>query len=1225
MATQVQFRRGTTAETSVFIGADGEVTVDTTKKTCVVHDGFQVSGYPLLREDGSNSAFLPGGLSSCALKFVGDPNTGIFSPGSDQIGLVTGGVSRLLIDSSGSVTIPGNVLVGGTVSGAITFDDGSAAVPAIRFTNDPNTGIYRPGTDQVAISTNGTGRLFVDASGNVGIGINSPSYLLHVVKNSNDSQPTAIIANSSSLGSAATYFAVTSDSSQSAGLTVTSSTWGNYGLFKTQSAVLDAGGTASTVLGIAGQAGILFGVGANPYSEVMRIDSSGQLGLGTSSPSGLFDARGLSYLSGAQIRDSSHVAKGYVQGDARGFLLATDGSTNIVFDVNGTERVRLDTSGRLGIGTTSPGSLLDLRSASAPSLHISTTGYTPDYRGYSIDLSRAQQTGGINFTASSPSVFLDLYAGGSAANLGGWDGQIRFFTGGTDAYGTERARIDSSGRLGVGTSSPGELLDVYGGSLQVGSHYVSTVDTNYRIRLRSVGGAANNNYTGEIGLAGGGVQPAESSMTFATQTWNGSSYVVSEKVRITSAGNVGIGTTSPARALDVNGSIQLPPNNALYINGSNNYLYADTAATELASSTLIKFVASGAERARIDSSGRLLVGTSTARGNFFNGAVSAALQLEGTGTNRRAAIIGDDFEGSLILASQKSGAVGGNTVLASGDPIGAVSFQGNDGSEFVEAATITAQVDGTPGANDMPGRLVFSTTADGASSPTERMRITSAGLVGLGTSSPGTILDVRFGTSPITDNGAGSNALRSFTTSALAVNTGGAISLGGVYHNNGDVAAFGQIAGRKENSTSNDLSGYLQFATNTGGGTMVERARIDSAGRLGIGTSSPGYLLDVASSVLQVGNATDAFIQYKSSAGNWHAGAVNSNAYAFYSGTYGSGIERARIDSSGRLLVGTSTARSNFLNSTVDAQVQIERSGEGTGELSLVRNVASTSGPLLLFGKSRGATVGSNTIVNSGDQLGWISFGGSDGTEFVQGASIIAEVDGTPGANDMPGRLVFSTTADGASGTTERMRINAAGALKASTNGTYLSASDASHEIVQSTGSALGLSLYASSTSYTGSVLGISCNRNTTNNTYYFIDVSVYGVAYRFRVADSGDVTNTNNSYGAISDRKLKENIVDAASQWNDIKALQVRKYNFKEETGQPTHAQIGLIAQEVELVSPGLVSESLDRDAEGNDLDTTTKSVNYSVLYMKAVKALQEAMERIETLEAKVTALEAS
>ena len=125
-----------------------------------------------------------------------------------------------------------------------------------------------------------------------------------------------------------------------------------------------------------------------------------------------------------------------------------------------------------------------------------------------------------------------------------------------------------------------------------------------------------------------------------------------------------------------------------------------------------------------------------------------------------------------------------------------------------------------------------------------------------------------------------------------------------------------------------------------------------------------------------------------------------------------------------------------------------------------------------------------------------------------------------------------------------------------------------------------------------------------------------------FKVTSNGNVTNTNNSYGSLSDIKLKENIVDAGSQWDDLKAIQVRNYNFKEETGHQTHTQLGVIAQEIELVSPGLVTETPDRDDDNNDLGTTTKSVNYSVLYMKAVKALQEAMERIETLEAEVAAL---
>jgi hypothetical protein len=190
--------------------------------------------------------------------------------------------------------------------------------------------------------------------------------------------------------------------------------------------------------------------------------------------------------------------------------------------------------------------------------------------------------------------------------------------------------------------------------------------------------------------------------------------------------------------------------------------------------------------------------------------------------------------------------------------------------------------------------------------------------------------------------------------------------------------------------------------------------------------------------------------------------------------------------------------------------------------------------------------------------------------------------------SSQPSRLVFSTTADGASSPTERVRIANTGAT----------------DIFSSTANVLG----AGSNQAAGTVYylfyGANNASSTTTGTTCFV------------VFTNGNVQNTNNSYAGISDAKLKENIVDATSQWSDIKALQVRKYNFKE--GQ-THTQIGLIAQEVELISPGLVIESPDRDAEGNDLGTVTKSVNYSVLYMKAVKALQEAMERIETLEGMV------
>jgi len=134
----------------------------------------------------------------------------------------------------------------------------------------------------------------------------------------------------------------------------------------------------------------------------------------------------------------------------------------------------------------------------------------------------------------------------------------------------------------------------------------------------------------------------------------------------------------------------------------------------------------------------------------------------------------------------------------------------------------------------------------------------------------------------------------------------------------------------------------------------------------------------------------------------------------------------------------------------------------------------------------------------------------------------------------------------------------------------------------------------------------------------------------RLQIFSDGDVVNHDNSYGAISDIKLKEQIVDASSQWDDVKALKVRKFKMKEDVSAKGDSddlwRLGVIAQELETAGMnGLVETNSDIDYETKkDLGTTTKSVKYSVLYMKAVKALQEAMTRIEALETKNDALEA-
>ena len=151
-------------------------------------------------------------------------------------------------------------------------------------------------------------------------------------------------------------------------------------------------------------------------------------------------------------------------------------------------------------------------------------------------------------------------------------------------------------------------------------------------------------------------------------------------------------------------------------------------------------------------------------------------------------------------------------------------------------------------------------------------------------------------------------------------------------------------------------------------------------------------------------------------------------------------------------------------------------------------------------------------------------------------------------------------------------------------------------------------------------VFGNAAPDNTTANFFECIDTG----ATRLIISGEGDVTNHDNSYGSISDERIKEQVADASSQWNDIKAIKVRKYKMKEDVAAKGDSddlwQIGVVAQELETAGMnGLVKE------EVTDGDTIKqyKTVKYSVLYMKAIKALQEAMDRIETLEAKVNELE--
>ncbi|NBW20388.1 MAG: tail fiber domain-containing protein [Caulobacteraceae bacterium] len=241
------------------------------------------------------------------------------------------------------------------------------------------------------------------------------------------------------------------------------------------------------------------------------------------------------------------------------------------------------------------------------------------------------------------------------------------------------------------------------------------------------------------------------------------------------------------------------------------------------------------------------------------------------------------------------------------------------------------------------------------------------------------------------------------------------------------------------------------------------------------------------------------------------------------------------------------------------------------------------------------------------DFCGWLLY---DNT----GATLYGSVQYSPGNNAVEFGSNQAIPATIYTNNTERARITSGGdLLVGKTSGT-------AKIDVESSANTIVVSAVATNASYTSNVLDVEASRNTTNSSYNFIAAAVQGVAYRFYVRDSGDVVNTNNSYGGISDIKVKENIVDASPKLADLQNVRIVNFNYKNDQ---THKQIGVIAQELEQIFPSMVEEAPDRDTEGNDLGTTTKSVKYSVFVPMLIKAMQEQQALIESLTSRVAQLE--
>ncbi len=316
--------------------------------------------------------------------------------------------------------------------------------------------------------------------------------------------------------------------------------------------------------------------------------------------------------------------------------------------------------------------------------------------------------------------------------------------------GTERLRVTSTGLVGIGTSSPLGQLSIAASSLQLEINKSnSTTDNKRWIFSTDTTNLTLQCFTDAGGGGGNFFRFNRSSQQL--QSFQGYQSGVAWFHVDNSTARVGIGTTGPDVNLVVsNGGTSSSASGGTLarvvgsgvsrldiVGGNSNYSILElsranlTAAGQVSyehSTNSLYFSVNGAQEAvRIDSSKRLLIGTSTASAAL--GSLTAKMQVQGTNVFDTG-IINALWESStnpaqLQLVKSRGASIGTHTVVQNNDNLGRISFGGSDGTDFDISAWIQSDVDGTPGANDMPGRLVFSTTADGASSPTEALRITN--------------------------------------------------------------------------------------------------------------------------------------------------------------------------------------------------------------------------------------------------------------------------------------------------------------------------------------------------------------------------------------------------------------------------------------------------------------------------------------------------------------------
>jgi hypothetical protein len=331
-----------------------------------------------------------------------------------------------------SNTAGGGTFTNLTVTGVADFADGTAALPSITNTGDTNTGIFFPAADTIAFSEGGVEAARFDSAGNFGLGV-TPSAWNSSLRVFQFGANAAIYGNGSNTAFFGLNFFTDSGSTNKY---LTSNIASVYGQNSGQHQWFTApSGTAGNTIS---------------FTQAMTLDASGNLLVGTTSPLVNASGRGNITLNGSTSAILSFGISGsngaYIYNDGASFVLNAVGARSLTMETNGAERARIDSSGNFFVNTTAGFSTavdrgnISLNGASTAILAIGTAGTR---RGY-------------------------IYTGGSELIVGA-DATLIF-----EAGGTERARIDSSGRLGIGTTSPLTIIDAQDG---LGSTRITVTNT----------------------------------------------------------------------------------------------------------------------------------------------------------------------------------------------------------------------------------------------------------------------------------------------------------------------------------------------------------------------------------------------------------------------------------------------------------------------------------------------------------------------------------------------------------------------------------------------------------------------------------------------------------------------------------------------------------------------------------------------------------------------------